>query len=137
MRAGPKSRRHAFTENYVQDFIYRGNGSKARISEANCSVADTTTTVLCLFFKSEAGAGGTGTAHKEGCPERPRSGPWELCDRGRTYWQVREQMISLIRTDNGGGTRKPMLEEMNNSPGWDSAETYAQVKLEERSVDNA
>lgn len=30
-----------------------------------------------------------------------------------------------------------MLEEMNNSPGWDSAETYAQVKLEERSVDNA
>lgn len=120
--------------------------------------------------KSEAGARGTGTAHLEGCPERPWSGPRELCNRGRRYWQVREQMskenltkvllaymegqaeelwggfpwdnperggmvpwvaksiwagrrtgrwsdwrmISLIRTDNGGGTRKPVLEEMNN-----------------------
>lgn len=62
-RAGPKSRLNALTENYVQDFVYRGNGSKPRISEANCSLADTTTIVLCLFFKSEAGARGTGTAH--------------------------------------------------------------------------
>lgn len=47
MRAGPKSRRHALTENYVQDFIYEDK-------------------------KSEAEAGGNGTAYEEGCPEITR-----------------------------------------------------------------
>lgn len=75
-----------------------------------------------------------------------RGFPWDNPERGgmvpwvtKSVWAGRRtgrwsdwRMIS----DNGGGTRKPN-EQQVVSPGRDSAETYAQVKLEERSVDNA